>query len=247
MLNNKWETLEENTIFVDPELSSSSPGSASRMTNFGPSGNCGFLGVARPERIPPTGFDAQRSCVASLCDSLVALGIIETPDCGLLECPESVLSLVWKIVSECNRRSRAWDVEKEKFARCDNDNKLMKSRIARLTEELGKLRNEMSVAELEYRRKEDNLHKQLEEVGRNRSEWEKAALCYKGREQKFVAEVKRHENDYEKLKDRMKRSISMTGTRGRVSLNDRRTGPPPLVSRRFSDSNQDSFAHFSHY
>lgn len=213
MANNKWKTCDEYVGMLGGQtvgLFENSDGlhdlsQPDKWTKTGNQNTCKLAEISS---------DVQQRSIATLCDSLFALGISAAPHDDLFECSESVLSLIWKVISECNRRSKAWDTEKEKLARFENDNKLMKARLRKLSEDLTKSRSEMDSLGVEYRRKEAILQKQLNEVGKNRLEWEKVALSYKGREQKFVAEVRRHETDYEKLRDKMQRSLSMAGHRG---------------------------------
>ena len=208
MSNNKWGLVGRREFEGMNETSHWSDLVGSRSDFWEPNSS-----VSGQKRVPVIGSDARHRTVSTLCDSLSVLGVGDFYHDDLLDCPESVLSLIWKMISECNRRSKAWDSEKEKLARCENDNKLQKARLRKLNGDMSKLRSDIISLEMDYRRKEDVLHRQLEELGRNRSEWEKAAMSYKGREQKFVAEVKRYENDYERLRDKMKRSISMSGPR----------------------------------
>ena len=213
MANNKWKTCDEYVGMQGGETVGFS-GHSGGLHDISQHHKWSKTGNQNTFKLAEISSDVQQRSVSTLCDSLFALGVSADPQGDLFECSESVLSLIWKVISECNRRSKAWDAEKEKLARFENDNKLLKARLKKLSEDLVKSRSEMDSLGVEYRRKEAILQKQLDEVGKNRLEWEKAALSYKGREQKFVAEVRRHENDYEKLRDKMQRSLSMSGHRG---------------------------------
>ena len=172
--------------------------------------------------IPQDGLPAlniRSRSISLLKDSLRDFGIDEHEHGGLQDSSEGVISLVWKLVSECQQGVRQVQLTRESLARIENENKLLKTRVTRLTDDLARIKAEHKERENDFRRKEGVLQSKLDELSKNRFEWEKTALTYKGREKKFVAERKKQESEYERLQDRMRRSLS---------INSRPRFSPPL-------------------
>ena len=164
--------------------------------------------------------------VVLLMDSLRDLGLDELSRDELDSCPESVISLVWKLVSECQQAVRQVQQARETWAKTENENKQLKTRVSRQSDDLSRLRSDLKERENEFRRKEELMQAKIDELSRNRFEWEKTALTYKGREKKFVAEMKKQGAEYERLQDRMRRSFSI---QSRYSPPPASTEAPPVT------------------
>ena len=109
----------------------------------------------------------QRS-VSLLMDSFHDLGMEEVSLADLGNCPESVVALMWKLVSERQRDLRYFAAEKEHYAKIANDNKLLKVKATRLTDEQQKMRAEIAELELRNKRVEEDMLEKLDSVQRNR-------------------------------------------------------------------------------
>ena len=154
-------------------------------------------------------------------DSLRTILQLDIPLGTLKNCSEDIIDLIWGLVGENQKRVKMLNQFTEKNAITLNENKVLKQTISRLNLELNKARNELENVQLECDRKERILASKIEELGRNRAEWEKVALSYKGREKSFFAEIRKREQEV----DRMKRSMSI----GRNNYIDERLfSPPPL-------------------
>jgi hypothetical protein len=165
--------------------------------------------------------ESKRTHKAALRDSIISLLQIDMPDNLLLDCPDDILDIVWSLVSDNQRRSQMLKQVTERIAVTSNENKLLKQAVSRLNNELERSRNNMESLKKEFERKEEILNAKMEELGRSRAEWEKAALTFKGREKSFFAEIRKRDQEV----DRVKRTMSI----GRNSYVDERLlSPPPL-------------------
>ena len=106
--------------------------------------------------------------VLFLIDSLRDLGCSEIDSIDLSSCSERVVSVLWKLVSERQRDSRQFSDLKDRFARTENDNKLLKATINRLTDEIEKSKSDKVELDLKYKRSLEEFSEKLVSLERNR-------------------------------------------------------------------------------
>lgn len=189
--------------------------------------------------VPRFYVEGSLKAVQSLGDSLRLAGCINVSDDDLSDCPEVVISAFWTILADFRHVDRQLRDERDKFARILSDNKLLKSKLGRLQDEIDRMRLESTSQELGFKRREEALLAKMDDLGRNRSEWEKAALTYKGRERKFVAEMRKQETAMVRIQDKMRRSVSVVASRrSPVVIEDKLSPPPPLERSSFIRKSQ---------
>ena len=169
--------------------------------------------------------DDPRGRTASLLrDALRDLGIDDLVESDLVQCSDGVLSVMWKLVADNKRNIRRWQDERDRSAKVDNDNKVLKAKAAKLADELHKLRGDIGAIEIEFKRKESVL--------------QKAALTYKGREKTYVAEMRKQELEMDRFQDRVRRSVSVARpVRGPIE----ERSPPPGPRLSFISPSRDEF------
>lgn len=139
-----------------------------------------------------------------------------------------VVSALWKLLSEKQADIRQIGSERENLAKVLNDNKQLRQKNQRLSDQLARAREEMGVMELSFSRKETEWKAKMDDLQRVRLEWEKCAVNYKSREKQYVAELRKQEGEYERLQSRVstRRSESTVGRISRspssfpVNIND---------------------------
>lgn len=148
-----------------------------------------------------------------LYESLRDLCLDEATVNDLIKIPPAVTSLIWKLLSQCHSVASRLNLRIEASARIENENKLLRTRLAKLTEEVSRLKSELTAAQSESRRLEGFYNDKLSDLSKSRLEWERTALDYKDREKQFVAELKRKDAQFGRLQDRARRSLSVVQPR----------------------------------
>jgi hypothetical protein len=115
----------------------------------------------------------------------------------LRDCPQSVLSVIWKLLSDKVTDVRILNDERERLARVLNDNKQLKLSKSKLEHSVERLHQQMRNIELSFQRQESDLKSRIADLERNRTEWEKCAVAYKSRESRFVAEIRKRDTEFE--------------------------------------------------
>ncbi len=144
-----------------------------------------------------------------LCESLRDLGLDEACSGDINDTPETVKSLIFKLLSQYHNATRQLNARTEASAKIENENKLIRTRLAKLNEEVSRLRSELAQSQAEARRLEGYYADKLSDLNKSKFEWEKAALDYRVREKHFVAELKRKDVQFGRLQDRARRSLSV--------------------------------------
>ena len=126
-------------------------------------------------------------------------------------CSEELVTVLWKLLSHSHGDSRFVENERENAARAAHDNKILSSKMHKLSVANERLISEISSLESVHRKKESELLARIAFLEQNRSEWEKCAIQYKSRESKFAAEIRRHANQYDELQHCVSRTTRSVG------------------------------------
>ena len=166
------------------------------------------IGMNISRSVPSVITDNSRSDTL-LFNSLRDHGFDDIDIQDLRECHPRVVSVIWKLLSERYCDLRSVDDERGNMARIRHDNKVLNTKIARISQQNERLQDQIKSMESAYLKKESELRERMESVEQNRSEWERCAIAYKSRESKFVAEIRKQESQYVQLQTRVSRNRSV--------------------------------------
>jgi len=161
----------------------------------------------------------------SLLSTLKDHGFDEIDAVTLSHCPDSILSVLWRLISDKQSYMRKLTDEQDKYARISNDNKLVKLRNSKLADQIARLEEKIENLQAASNRREIETKSRIDEIERNRNEWEKCAIAYKSRESRFVAEIRKHENEYQRFHSQVTSTVSR---RRGISVGSDR--PPPIFN-----------------
>jgi hypothetical protein len=185
---NKWHSSPDNSPII-PAFSTR------RSHGFSPRESPPPVVAQRPDSIPHS--------VSILMNSLRDHGLDEVSLTDLEGTSPAVISALWKLLSQKQSDLRQIGAERERAAKVSNDNKQLKTKNQRLTEQVERVQTELQSAAQAYSRKESEWKSKLEDLQRVRVEWEKCAVTYKAREKQYVAEIRKQEGEYERLHTRV--------------------------------------------
>ena len=112
--------------------------------------------------------DSKQRSVQLLLESLRDAGMDDIDGRDFSETSDQVIALVWKLLSERQRDLRQFSFEKERHAKIESDNKMLKAKLSRLTDDISKLRTELSDLRTQHKKREEDFFHQLQTTQRNR-------------------------------------------------------------------------------
>ena len=164
--------------------------------------------------VPSVSMDDARSDTLLL-SSLRDQGFDDIDMGDVKRCPPSLISVIWKLLSERYTDLRSAEYERGNMARIQHDNKVLAAKISKLSMTNERLLNRIKELESSQLKKESELRSRMEMIEQNRSEWERCAIAFKSRESKFVAEIRKQESQYAQLQTRISsrnRSVGPAGS-----------------------------------